>query len=235
MAASPSIHEAIFIVAFIGTGTFFLNTIVNQLTRNHILSNVAAWLLKSSALYRYAALGDLHQPPSASLSPSVGRGYLETLPKREKIQETPQSVTKREEVRESEVCDHLLDLAERQSEHVYLGHETFDGGHTSLYARQRHSVKTEYLGEIAQLEADTSDLRLTLHPSDVKLVIEQGWGQRHRLSRESTGLFCWWYLVSPVKSGCVNVYIPQSRQELVIVRQLVHAAGWWVAGLASKE
>lgn len=69
-------------------------------------------------------------------------------------------------------------------------------------------------------------MHLTLHPADVKLVIERGWGERHPLAREDW----WWWRRRSVPPGFVMVYAPHDAEEVRLVMEIVRAAVWWVSG-----
>ncbi|OOG00958.1 hypothetical protein ASPCADRAFT_125961 [Aspergillus carbonarius ITEM 5010] len=81
-------------------------------------------------------------------------------------------------------------------------------------------------GEVCHAHPSDGSLHLTLHPADVKLVIERGWGQRHPLTRESW----WWCYLRTVPTGFVMVYAPRNREELETVLEIIRAAAWWVSG-----
>ncbi|PWY73211.1 hypothetical protein BO94DRAFT_559991 [Aspergillus sclerotioniger CBS 115572] len=82
-------------------------------------------------------------------------------------------------------------------------------------------------GEVCHAHPSDGSLHLTLHPADVKLVIERGWGQRHPLTRESW----WWCYLRTVPTGFVMVYAPRNRGELDTVLEIIRAAAWWVSGV----
>jgi hypothetical protein len=68
-------------------------------------------------------------------------------------------------------------------------------------------------------------MHLTLHPLDAKLVIEQGWGERHPLA----GRGPW------VPRGFVMVYAPRDEDEVSIVMDIVRAGAWWVGGCVLQK
>ncbi|GKZ34558.1 hypothetical protein AbraIFM66950_004871 [Aspergillus brasiliensis] len=81
-------------------------------------------------------------------------------------------------------------------------------------------------GEVCHAHPSDGSLHLTLHPADVKAVIERGWGQRHPLTRESW----WWCYLRTVPTGFVMIYAPRNREELECVLKIIRAAAWWVSG-----
>jgi hypothetical protein len=79
--------------------------------------------------------------------------------------------------------------------------------------------------EIAHAHKIDGSLHLTLHPADVKAVIERGWGQRHPLA----GRGPW------VPSGFVIVYAPRNPEERKTVMEIIRAGCWWVSGIELAE
>lgn len=80
-------------------------------------------------------------------------------------------------------------------------------------------------GEVCHAHPSDGSLHLTLHPDDVREVIEKGWGERHPLARDN-----WWWRVKIVPSGFVLIYAPRDEGELGVVMEIIRAAAWWVGG-----
>jgi hypothetical protein len=84
-------------------------------------------------------------------------------------------------------------------------------------------------GEAAHVHDDRS-VHLYLHPADAKVVIEKGWGERHRLSRT------WpWYLGGGKgRIGLAHTWIllygPRDQEELEVVRRLLGDGVKWMLG-----
>ncbi|RAH48263.1 uncharacterized protein BO95DRAFT_357474, partial [Aspergillus brunneoviolaceus CBS 621.78] len=89
--------------------------------------------------------------------------------------------------------------------------------------QRRHRLTCN--GEVCHAHPSDGSLHLTLHPADVKLVLERGWGQRHPLARDS-----WWWWLRIVPPGFVMVYAPRDAEELDCVLEIIRAAAWWVSG-----
>lgn len=67
-------------------------------------------------------------------------------------------------------------------------------------------------------------MHLTLHPSDVALLIRHGWGQRHPLAgRQVLG-------TQLLPAGFVMVYAPQDEAQVGVLLDFIRAAAWWVGG-----
>ena len=79
-------------------------------------------------------------------------------------------------------------------------------------------------GEICHAHPSDGSMHLTLHPSDAKLMLENGWGERHPLAR---GGWCRRF----VPKEFVLIYAPRDEQEVDIVMKIVAASIWWVSGI----
>ncbi|KAF2019082.1 hypothetical protein BU24DRAFT_112186 [Aaosphaeria arxii CBS 175.79] len=82
-------------------------------------------------------------------------------------------------------------------------------------------------GEICHAHPSDGSMHLTLHPADVKVVIEAGWGERHPLARGG-----WFRRFVPREF--VLVYAPREEADLEVLMEVVGAAVWWVSGLDVK-
>ncbi|KKK20223.1 hypothetical protein ARAM_004875 [Aspergillus rambellii] len=89
---------------------------------------------------------------------------------------------------------------------------------------QNLNLRVTCNGEVCHSHPSDGSLHLTLHPADVKLVLERGWAQRHPLARESW----WWRRIVP--TGFVMIYAPRDAEELKCVVEIIRAAAWWVSG-----
>lgn len=79
-------------------------------------------------------------------------------------------------------------------------------------------------GEICHVHPSDGSLHLTLHPSDARLMLERGWGERHPLAR---GGWCRRF----VPKEFVLVYAPRTEEEVEVVMGIVAASVWWVSGI----
>ena len=75
-------------------------------------------------------------------------------------------------------------------------------------------------GEAAHVHPDRS-VHLYLHPADARVVIEKGWGERHRLSRT----WPWWLGGGQGKLGLgytwIMVYGARNQDEVEVTRRLI--------------
>lgn len=79
-------------------------------------------------------------------------------------------------------------------------------------------------GEICHAHPSDGSMHLTLHPSDAKVVLENGWGERHPLAR---GGWCRRF----VPKEFVLIYAPRDESEVDVVMGIVAASIWWVSGI----
>ncbi|KAF1915091.1 hypothetical protein BDU57DRAFT_451257 [Ampelomyces quisqualis] len=79
-------------------------------------------------------------------------------------------------------------------------------------------------GEICHVHPSDGSLHLTLHPSDARVLLERGWGERHPLAR---GGWCRRF----VPKEFVLVYAARSEAEVDVVMRIVAASVWWVSGI----
>ncbi|EXJ77518.1 hypothetical protein A1O3_09745 [Capronia epimyces CBS 606.96] len=197
-------------------------------------------------LLKPISVSDPTIPPSIPASLS-SRGYLEPLLPRSGSRPAvsgtchPKQITQLPCLdKEIEVPGRLQDLitaiSVRHPRTTYLGSSTFEAdGPVTLFARHRVFDETRYYGEILRADRSSGLIQCTLHPHDVKAVVEKGWGQRHPLS---TRLASWLAMSKshPGRSAETRVvlYAPRSQNDMEVVNQVIHAAVWWVGGLDSR-
>ncbi|KAL4917595.1 hypothetical protein BDW62DRAFT_183470 [Aspergillus aurantiobrunneus] len=102
---------------------------------------------------------------------------------------------------------------------------TSSSAKTPKPASTTHNHRITCNGEVCHSHPSDGSLHLTLHPADVKLVLERGWAQRHPLARDS-----WWWVAKIVPTGFVMIYAPRNEEELKVVVEIIRAAAWWVGG-----
>ncbi|CAO2650548.1 Nn.00g018400.m01.CDS01 [Neocucurbitaria sp. VM-36] len=79
-------------------------------------------------------------------------------------------------------------------------------------------------GEICHAHPSDGSMHMTLHPADAKVVLENGWGERHPLAR---GGWCRRF----VPREFVLIYAPRDEKEVEIMMRIVAASVWWVSGV----
>ncbi|PIG83510.1 hypothetical protein AARAC_002493 [Aspergillus arachidicola] len=124
---------------------------------------------------------------------------------------------------------------------LYTGTSCFEKHSTGIFcrlgpgalSRQEQEQQRKRLtcnGEVCHAHPIDGSLHLTLHPADIRLVLEKGWGQRHPIARED-----WWWWRRSVPSGFVMIYAPRNEEERRCVVEIIRAAAWWVRGEALPE
>ena len=178
--------------------------------------------------------------PEALSTTRSHRGCLERLPPRKSCRQNITSTIpqgQRNPLTPIERCSALSstirDMATTYPQLTYLGRSTFEThkndkdnniNTTTLFSRCRTYGGTKYFGEICRSYPEDGSMHLKLHPADVKLVLESGWGER-----PSRGMTNWWWkCFTGAPTGDTLIYAPQSEQELIVVTEIIRAAVWWV-------
>ncbi|EZF30588.1 hypothetical protein H101_05788 [Trichophyton interdigitale H6] len=125
--------------------------------------------------------------------------------------------------------EEIKKLALSNSDRLYEGTSCFEKHSIGLFTPLDLPNRVTCNGEICHAHPIDGSIHMTLHPADVKLVIERGWGERHPLARDS-----WWWMFRLVPTGFVMIYAPRSKEELDSVVQIIHAASWWVNGIEPR-
>lgn len=83
-------------------------------------------------------------------------------------------------------------------------------------------------GEVCHAHPSDGSMHMTLHPADIKIILEKGWGERHPLAR---GGWCRRF----VPREFMLVYAPRNQEEIELVMEIISAAVWWVSGVDVKK
>ncbi|KAF9889706.1 hypothetical protein FE257_007012 [Aspergillus nanangensis] len=132
----------------------------------------------------------------------------------------------------------ITSLCAKHPSTLYAGTSCFEKHSTGIFCRGgcggggggSKSPRRTCNGEVVHGHPSDGSMHLTLHPADVRVVLEMGWGERHPLAREK-----WWLGKRSVPAGFVMVYAPRDGEELAVVMQVIRAAVWWVSGLELEE
>ncbi|KAI1077131.1 hypothetical protein F5B20DRAFT_553296 [Whalleya microplaca] len=96
-------------------------------------------------------------------------------------------------------------------------------------ARASWNTGDEFGGEVFHPHRDGTS-HVVLHPEDVKVVIDSGYGERHPFATEVWYWKFWFHswlgIRRPVPTGLVILYAPRHAGEHAIIRQIVEAAIW---------
>ncbi|WEW55787.1 hypothetical protein PRK78_001220 [Emydomyces testavorans] len=179
------------------------------------------------------ALRNPLNPPYLPPNLHIQTGILKNLPKRSGLRPKIAGIAPQRQITQrgsptmySALTAAIKDISIRNSDHLYLGTSCFEKHSTGLFSVPKLRNQATCNGEVCHSHPSDGSLHLTLHPADVKLIIEKGWGERHPLARES-----WWWKLRFVPVGFVMIYAPQTMEELQCVIQIIHAAAWWVTGM----
>ncbi|KAM0260525.1 hypothetical protein ACHAQJ_002759 [Trichoderma viride] len=89
----------------------------------------------------------------------------------------------------------------------------------ALFAR--HPLQTNCQGEICHVHDSDHSMHMSLHPDDIKEILQKGWGQRHPLAWKGR------FIQMPVSPDFVMIYAPRDEMELEIVCKIISAAIWY--------
>ena len=184
---------------------------------------------------RLFTLSDVYEPPSTPPTLQPQTGYLSPLlfpkrkgdrpkvdglaPHRQLTQKSPRAVY-------DLLCKEIEALVQNNSQRLTEATSCFEKHSTGIFAYPAKINRAQTCkGEICHAHPSDGSMHLTLHPADVKTLLERGWGERHPLARES-----WYWRVKVVPSTFVMVYGPRNEDEVPVVMEVVKAAAWWVAG-----
>ncbi|RDW71999.1 hypothetical protein BP5796_08033 [Coleophoma crateriformis] len=115
----------------------------------------------------------------------------------------------------------IEDLARRRPELVATDTSCFEKKGLALFAL--NPINATCRGEICHIHHSDRSMHMNLHPDDAKLVLENGWGERHPLAKGG-------WLRRYVPREFVMVYAPRNKTELEFVGRIIEAAGFWVSG-----
>lgn len=129
-------------------------------------------------------------PYELPVAPTCG-GHLQNLPPRTGPRPETRGIAPHRQVTQKgspAIYDLLVTEIERlgssssASRDLFIGTSCFEKHSTGLFAL--HPVNATCAGEVCHTHpSDGGSMHLTLHPADVKAVLEAGWGERHPLSR----------------------------------------------------
>ncbi|TKX22378.1 hypothetical protein C1H76_5486 [Elsinoe australis] len=183
--------------------------------------------LKLLALFR---LRDPLDPPKLSTEPSQQSGYLSTrtLPHRVGPRPTVAGLAPQRQLdsfataKSYEQTTAAIDDLARTNPRLNISTSPFEKHNDALVSiRPAHNRKRG--GEVCHVHPSDGSLHLTLHPADVALCIERGWGERHPLARGG-------WMTRFVPETFMMVYAPRTGLEVQTVMDIVMASVWWVGG-----
>ncbi|OAA66716.1 hypothetical protein SPI_01292 [Niveomyces insectorum RCEF 264] len=75
-------------------------------------------------------------------------------------------------------------------------------------------------GEVFHIHDSEKSMHMSLHPDDIKEVLDKGWGQRHPLA------FSGW-VKAPLPTTFVMIYAPRDENDLEVIGHIIEAAIWY--------
>ncbi|KAL2221113.1 hypothetical protein M432DRAFT_257378 [Thermoascus aurantiacus ATCC 26904] len=181
---------------------------------------------------RLFALRNPFEPPSLPPFLQPQHGILKDLPKRSGRRPRVAGIAPQRQMTQrggpamyEALSAAIRNLAQSHPDRLFLATSCFEKHSTGIFCHPAFRHRPTCNGEVCHAHPSDGSMHLTLHPADVKLVIERGWGERHPLARES-----WWWRAKIVPPGFVMVYAPRDEEELRCVMEIVRAAAWWVSG-----
>ena len=118
----------------------------------------------------------------------------------------------------------VVELADDPQNRLRAGTSCLEKYGPGLFALEPFNRTSHCNAELCHAHPSDGSLHVVLHPADVRLVLQRGWGERHPLS--SGG-----WLTRFIPEGFTMVYAPRNEQEVEVVQAIVKAAVWWVAGI----
>lgn len=189
------------------------------------------------ALISFFRLRDPYLPPKMISEARPQRGYLKELQARQGIRPRLVGIAPQRQVTQNcsrmmvQALQHTIrELVKECPSHWYVARSAFEKHNEALFSRFKTFTEPDYYGEIVHSHTSDGSMHLTLHPADVKTVLDKGWGERHPLARGRTW---WWH--SPCPCGFMIIYGPRDRAELQQVKSIIRAAAWWVSGVDSRK
>lgn len=177
-------------------------------------------------LLSFVKVTDPYKMPRSYAKTAQTTGFLGKVPQREGPRPETRGIAPHRQVTQQsndtayELLVAAIEHLSSSSPNLYIGTSCFEKHSSGLFAL--HPVNRTCGGEVCHTHpSDGGSLHLTLHPADVKTVLERGWGERHPLSRGG-----WFERFVP--AGFVMVYAPRDPREVEIVAEVVRAAVWFV-------
>lgn len=160
--------------------------------------------------YRLWSMRDLFTPPPTNPAITPPGGLLKkhslphragprpivagVVPQRQLDQRGPDDIyLSLRHVVESLAATHPAKLAADKS--------CFEKHGLGLFAR--HPVNETCQGEVLHIHPSDRSMHMNLHPEDIKIILDKGWGQRHPLAKKA------WFGPLPVPDTFMLIYAPR--------------------------
>ncbi|KAI1325775.1 hypothetical protein F5Y16DRAFT_377147 [Xylariaceae sp. FL0255] len=96
--------------------------------------------------------------------------------------------------------------------------------------RARFNTVDEFGGELFHVHLSEATVHASVHIDDARVIIENGWGERHPFATASWAwrmYWHWWKQIRlPVPLGLVILYAPRHQGEVNVIREVIRACVW---------
>ncbi|KAK3943740.1 hypothetical protein QBC46DRAFT_29621 [Diplogelasinospora grovesii] len=177
--------------------------------------------------YRLFCLRDPFSPPPADpkLLPSAGILRQRPLPFRPGPRPSVAGLAPQRQLNQhgslhayNRLRASLESLAAQQSQKFVTATSCLEKHGFALFSR--HPVNVCGNGEICHIHTSDRSMHMNLHPDDIKVVLEKGWGQRHPMAWKG-------WVRSPVPVTFTMIYAPRDEGDMRIVLKIIEAAIWY--------
>lgn len=171
-------------------------------------------------------LKSVFEPPQVSTTVKPFTGMLSSLPQRDGPHPTFRTLS-----------GMLEDIAAKYPTRLRVGTSLFDKKTIALFVNPERGevVLNHAVFEIAHPHRIDGSMHLIMHPADIKVVVENKWGEQHCMVKADCWWLRWfvrlWATHPPVPEELVLIYAPRNEKEVEVVRMLVEAAASWVTGV----
>lgn len=182
-------------------------------------------------MLRVGALKDPFTPPAPPPGCRSTSAHLQSLPRRNGTRPSVAGIAPQRQLDQTAsegaynaLCSVIEELEKQRPENFFTGTSCFEKHSIALFSKILVDGRMTCNGEICHTHSSDGSLHLTLHSADIKIVLDQGWGQRHPLARDPGS---WWWWLRLVPTGFVLVYAPRDQTDLKVVADIIEAAAWW--------
>ncbi|KIW32324.1 uncharacterized protein PV07_03878 [Cladophialophora immunda] len=133
-------------------------------------------------------------------------------------------------VQNSDILEERLSLYEKHNPALFVREEVL--ANKDPAAPKPSSTAYTARGECGHIHPDYS-IHLYLSPADARLIIEKGWGERHRLSKPKTARFT--FENAHVADTYLMIYGPRDTDEVEVVRKILQNSIRFMSGRENVE
>lgn len=176
--------------------------------------------------FRLFALRDVyHNPPAPEPMLAPAMGILKELPYRPGPRPLVAGLAPQRQLnqRASDACHAVLcsavqHITQKYPDKLCTATSCIEKHGFGLFARRPINVCGQ--GEIFHIHDTDKSMHMSLHPDDIKEVLDKGWGQRHPLAFKG-------WVKSPLPTTFVMIYAPRDESDLKIIANIIESAIWY--------